>query len=1110
MRVPSREALLSELDKLNHGARLKRVALIGREGHAQPELKALMRRLLSGDALEGILAVEMARAAREGDLLLAGLTHPSCLVRGRAAAFAGGSIQDDAALERVLPELAPFVRRRVLRGLAHQHRSALAARLFPLVLARHGTAEATLLLPALDASTLHRLLPEFAHRVNTWRTLVHQGPDTVLAFLRDSLARQSGIERIALFSRYDQALRELTLTRGEAVLELVRDFSPPEALPDCILENLPRLIRRHPGSVLELLLRPAWRAALLGWTWPRGALRASRRFTLEQRQQLARAFAEKPALLAAFLSVQPPMERPVLFTHAYAGSAPRVHPEALLAVLPRATRDAEATRHLGLREVREDRDRRLAMLALRTIEHAREPLIQAASASKVEDRIRALSLLVRCTGLSRQGLTETLAALRRLKNEQDPVRQEILTRLAQLPLSLFAPEHQPALEVLVTAAVEARDTSHGTHQALQTLAFRLLRHYVATPEQPLFRFALETLKRLAAQTGSLALPSLEKDLPRGAEQHLLAALLPLIQAAQKRESHQLTFAVTHALGRRAWNLDKLQAMLAALVEATPDTTAQTAIGLWLAPPRTRDARVRQLLDRDESHVVFKPVFEHLHRRRQEWLDPFIQGRRLKGRYSTGRTGWVPPASDGFQRWLPRQQEQLKSVLLRIAADAERSAWERMHVLHVLPRMPVVDEQTLVPFLSVKDVPTVEAALGALAALDRPEPSLPHLLDALDGDRARVAMYAVPRVARRVTPEVLSATLGTLLSRDKLRVTVHKEALRLLGAFRSPRSLPLLKAQWDQPQLHRDVRIAVGHAARQLLDEPGAWDLLGAIARSPQEDIAASLLDEVPGRLPPDARPRYAALLLEVSRHPESTLRRRTFTVLARWATGMEDEVAREAAGRVLDIARGTEWREALSVLVTVTREGKAFAHVEECVEKLVCAPRSFDATPERDVPERQRLHQLIHSLLALPPPVRVNLRAHLEALARLLGREPSLWPESAALRLAGLEWREPSDTVRLLRSLAEEAREEPLFAPGVAASVAELVDRPGAGWTPEGLLEQAEALVEPAPLVSVVLVAAAGRRLNWREDAVRLLRALRQHPRAAVRAAALAQTTVNE
>ena len=99
---------------------------------------------------------------------------------------------------------------------------------------------------------------------------------------------------------------------------------------------------------------------------------------------------------------------------------------------------------LGLREVQEDTDRQLALQALRTIEHAREPLQKAAFASKAEDRARALSLLVSSTGLSRRGMTETLTHLSRLKNEQDPVRHGGPERARRgAPLRLRRPSTSP-------------------------------------------------------------------------------------------------------------------------------------------------------------------------------------------------------------------------------------------------------------------------------------------------------------------------------------------------------------------------------------------------------------------------------------------------------------------------------------------------------------------------------------------------------------------------------------------------------------------------------------------------------------------------------------------
>jgi hypothetical protein len=1110
MKIPSREAFLSELEPLGYGARVARAVALGRAGRDQPGLRPLLDTLFAGPAYEGLLALELARGAGAGDFFLRGLTHPSRLVRGHAASSVGAFVPDDGAIEAVLPQLAPAPRRLVLKSVAKARRGALAARLLPSVLARHGAAEAALLLSALDGAGVVRFLPELEHAVRSWRSLVNRHPDEVLAFLHARFLQAPERQRTWLFSRYESPLAVLTPLRPEAVLRLVQEFSPPDLLPGFAVRFLPSLLRRHPDAVLALLLRPAFRASLHAQGLSNGLLRQVHRLRLEQRLSLAQALAEAPHQLARFLESFPPSERGPLFTVAFVGTSPRVLPGALVSALPHAARDAEAARQLELREVQEDRDQQLALQALRTIDHAREPLQKAAFASKAEDRARALVLLVSCTGLSRRGMTETLAHLSRLKNEQDPVRLAVMNALVQVPVAVFKPEHLPALEALLTYAVEARDTSMGTQGAFQQLAFRFIHAHAAQPEGPFFRFALATLKRLAGQSGTLVIPPLEKDLPRGAEHHIFSALLPMIRAAGQREGYHLILALTKALGRRAWTMDMLQQMLEPVLDANPEWLAQTALQLWLAPPHTRDARVRKLLDRDESAVTLPVVFEHLNRRRQEWLDPYLQGRAFKGRFTTGKTGWVPSVQRGFHRWLPRQQRTFRDVLLRIAQDTSRSVWERAGVLRTLPALHVVDVETLKPFLQSADVPIREAALGALVWLDRPEPALPWLLESLDGDQARVAMYAVPRMAKFVTPETLSAALGTLLSRERLKVTVAKEALRLLGTFRSPQSMALLRQQWRRPELHRDVRIAVGHAVRQLLDDPEAWTLLEEMAQSPDTAVVTSLIEQNPGAIPISLRPRYAALVLRVARHADLTVRRQAFTALPAWSVGVEELVAREASGRVLDLASGAEWREAAKALVEAAREGTAFAHVVACVSKLSASPGAEDATPERDVPALQRLKGLIQELLELPRPVRLRLRPSLEEVAQVLSQDAALWPLRASVRLAGLEWNEAPLAVEVLLALGEEIREEPLFAPDFADVVSEAVNNRQAGWTPELLLDIADRVGNALPLVSLELISTAGQRLHWREDAALRLRALRRHPSAAIRAAARSVVTANE
>ena len=64
MKVPSREALLSELDSLGYGARIARASRLGRDGRGSPELTQLMDALLSGDAYQASLARRRHSAGR--------------------------------------------------------------------------------------------------------------------------------------------------------------------------------------------------------------------------------------------------------------------------------------------------------------------------------------------------------------------------------------------------------------------------------------------------------------------------------------------------------------------------------------------------------------------------------------------------------------------------------------------------------------------------------------------------------------------------------------------------------------------------------------------------------------------------------------------------------------------------------------------------------------------------------------------------------------------------------------------------------------------------------------------------------------------------------------
>ena len=125
--------------------------------------------------------------------------------------------------------------------------------------------------------------------------------------------------------------------------------------------------------------------------------------------------------------------------------------------------------------------------------------------------------------------------------------------------------------------------------------------------------------------GQFALFSMDWDsIPSTALEALFDEIYAFGVEANKRENTNVVLRMADLFGKAVDRLPKLQLLLEELLQAK--TVSPQAVHYWLAPYRTRDARVSELLDRDPSFISFHDVFMHLHLKRQEWLDPFISGK----------------------------------------------------------------------------------------------------------------------------------------------------------------------------------------------------------------------------------------------------------------------------------------------------------------------------------------------------------------------------------------------------------------------------------------------------------------------------------------------------
>ena len=655
--------LVQEVDGLPPRGRVQRVIAVARElESADPAgLTVVLDELARGEAYERRLAVLMAGAAGREQYLAGAADDQDPSVAALVLVSPGVS---DALLRNAVQRGSLQLRQLAYRCIRSGGKAALASSLMVTVRERWGDDEAAALLPACDPPTVRRLLPELAHAAPNWRTLVARHPAAVAEFAEAELSGLDGPAAREWWQWRGLLVTALADARPAVVLELAeRRLAGP--LPPALLQRLVRLLSVDPDRVLRLLLSDPDRAA--GLRRLQLSRRACARLALAEDDGLAALLRELSSgqhRVQAVLRAVPPARRWPIFDLAHAGQATEMllTPVGVLALLPAPRRYAEASRMLALPQVAKDRAATLALTGLLPSAQARPALLAAIGSADAEDRASGYALLI--SNVARDddpgASVELLTWLARIRNERDPVRVRVLAAVAQLPYRLFTPAAVPALDRLVSDALNARDASPATTAAVSRLAFRVLWQAAAAPDGgPLADWALGTMGRLGAWHARAFDPAAEllSATRRGQEaavwRYLRAPLTDLLRRGQAGPLLRLAAA----LGRRAWSISELQQLLGEAVHVNDDRVIREAVRLWLAIPRTRDERAGQLIATDPSIITLPQVLTVATTRRTELLDQYLlPGRPLRGRFGTKGATWVPlivPAV--VARWNPRQQ-----------------------------------------------------------------------------------------------------------------------------------------------------------------------------------------------------------------------------------------------------------------------------------------------------------------------------------------------------------------------------------------------------------------------------------------------------------------------
>ncbi|MET9857581.1 hypothetical protein ABZY57_32245, partial [Streptomyces sp. NPDC006450] len=920
---PGREAaarLLASLDPLAHRERI-RAAVAHVRALPPVEVPDLLTELADpgrhvpdtrATALICARAVpcDPAHGDRLTGLLVAGLTDPHGAVRAQAlAALRTGRIRPTPDV--LVGDRVTAAAREELVAALHRTPPELPDALIDSVRTTWGDREAARLLPACSPAAVRRLLPELRHALHSWLPLARRVPEVVYeTIVREAEAQTPAARKIWWLVVAHRPLTALARVDPGAALDLFERVGP-EQLPAWLVPYLPGFIAHRPRLAARL-----WgqgRLVLGARTLSHnGARRFAAAVPEEELVAAVRAASAPAPMLAALLPALPPGRRGAVLdaVRAEEGSAPAspagsetaVLPPGLMRVLP--ARDAAPFARHAVDRARTRGAAPIELLELRAFlpyEDEAAALRKDTRRADPAERAAAWRALVHAAARARrpEATTEVLTELARLRSEQDPVRQSAVGALGALPTHTFTAAAVPALELIASDVLAARDLSYATLVSLTHLAGRLLdtagdgarpaatapgADSVALPA--LAAWAVRTLARADGPDlpgggfGRFVTQALRRDPPAAAARALLDAVRPVVTESLGAGDPVPALSLAESLSSdRCW--ERAEPWLAEIVERIALTgargPAERACALWLAGPRAE--RVRALLAADPSAVVLPRVVELVARRADDLL-PALASAPLDspphGRFHDPAPAGggslrqvLPPVRVYAHRWTDATCAAVADWLsngLRARAHPERSPGdELLRELAAVPGgggLPAVREAA-----QSAHVPTAEAALAALPGADRPGLVLPDLLARADGDRARVAVYGIGRVCAHVPPLEIAERFRPVLERATgTKVTSRKEIVRL-AADRLPAALAgeLLVAAFSAPGQHRDVRAAAVTRAAQLVTLEPVAACLRTSARAGSRAEREALLRVDPLALPAAAREPYGTLVAEVCR-----------------------------------------------------------------------------------------------------------------------------------------------------------------------------------------------------------------------------------------------------
>ncbi|KAK9829509.1 hypothetical protein WJX72_006283 [[Myrmecia] bisecta] len=498
---------------------------------------------------------------------------------------------------------------------------------------------------------------------------------------------------------------------------------------------------------------------------------------------------------------------------------------------------------------------------------------------------------------------------------------------------------------------------------------------------------------------------------------------------------------------------------------------------------------------------------------------------------------VPEIKGSTARWLARQQHRYAALLKRVLTDKDPDAsappagsctpgdeqppevrlrfgiTDRASVLRPLAQLSITTADEIAAAVegsAPRDRMQLQgAALFGLPRLDNQAGVLPLLLKWAEEDAAKTE--GQPPAGRQRGPVLGSAllrcagfvhsgrelvpALHRLLGREIVRVTLHKQVVRMLCMFPSAEGRAMLDAQlagWEG--LHRDVKIALMQSLqRYCSDEPSGlvWAAAERCAKpSVDKDIAQALINCRPSApsVTPEQAGRQLALVLRLKAHPHRDVRWALWQDLLHripsFERGAQMVVIESAAQVVTDVSQ-------VEVPATA-KEHMGSATAGEGVQP--------DMAAGRDLPARQRLTQLCSQVAAyarLVGSTEPQRDAARDLAAWLAGDHAAaelrfqLWDQYVALVVGSINWPQLQAGQAAQRILqlcieAPSAEEVALVAQTTTSCLKQYIWAGASQQTLLAFIDQLKAGSPRGQRVALAVLIQAGDTGQWEDEPLRM------------------------